>query len=113
MNFLKNFSVPDFIQICIFIALLWYSWETSQLRKWQKKQAQLTVLGLDMQRIRNHHDTGSNPTPYGEEISVIVRKIYELGKFDAKVLYANKEPLTFFGKKMKKVKNFIKNKKSH
>lgn len=110
LDFIKNLSVADYIQISIFVVLFWYSWETRQLRKWQKRQAQLTILDLDMQRVRHSSVSGGNPTPYGEKFPIIIRKIYELGKFDPKVLYspAFHNPLSFSQKVLQKIKALFK-----
>lgn len=88
LSIIKNLSVGDYIQFAILIALLWYSRETYLLRKWQKKQVQLTLLNLDMQRVKNQADLQGNPTPYGKDFPIIMREIYELGKFDLKILYS-------------------------
>lgn len=88
VDFIARLNIADYIQIAIFIALVWYSIETHLLRKWQKKQAQITLLSLDMQRVKNGAETRSNPTPYGKPFPIIVREIYELGKFDSKTLYS-------------------------
>lgn len=108
LDIIEQLRIADYIQIAIFFALLWYSWETHQLREWQKKQAQLTLLGLDMQRVKNHSENRGNPTPYGEAFPMIIRKIYEQGKFNPKVLYspAFHQPLTFWDK----TKGWFKNK---
>lgn len=98
---LGRLNTPDYIQIAILIALVWYSLETHGLRKWQKKLTQLQILQLDMQRIKTQADNiHTNPTPYGESFPIIIRKIYELGKFDPKVLYSRAfhYPLTLFQK---------------
>lgn len=87
-GFIIRLNTADYIQIAIFIALVWYSIETHLLRMWQKKQAQITLLSLDMQRVKNGAETCSNPTPYGKPFPTIVREIYELGKFDPKILYS-------------------------
>ena len=105
-DFIINLTIADGIQIFIFVILFWYSWETRQLRKWQKKQAQLTILSLDMQRVKSSSENHFNPTPYGEKFPLIIRKIYELGEFDPKVLYSRAfhQPLSFLGKASQKLK---------
>jgi len=110
LHLLKNLTVADYIQISIFVVLFWYSWETHQLRKWQKRQAQLTVLDLDMQRVRHGATSRTNPTPYGEPFPIIIRKIYERGEFDPKVLYsrAYHQPLSSTQKVLQKLKVLFK-----
>ncbi|HBX16162.1 MAG TPA: hypothetical protein DEF57_02555 [Candidatus Magasanikbacteria bacterium] len=110
INFLENLTVADYIQISIFVVLFWYSWETHQLRKWQKRQAQLTVLDLDMQRVRHGATSRTNPTPYSEPLPLIIRNIYERGKFDPKILYsrAYHQPLSFTQKVLQKLVNLFK-----
>lgn len=96
-----SLNTADYIQIAIFCALLWYSIESHFLRKWQKKQVQLTILDLDMRRVKAHAETPQfNLSPYGEDFPIIVRKIYELGKFDPKILYSRAfhQPLSFMQK---------------
>jgi hypothetical protein len=109
-EFIINLSIADCIQILIFCALFWYSWETRQLRKWQKRQVQLTILDLDMQRVRSAYENRGNPTPYGEKFPIIIRKIYELGKFNPKVLYCNgfHSPLNLTQKIAQKIKIILK-----
>jgi len=109
-NFLNKLSIADYIQISIFITLFWYSWETRQLRKWQKKQAQLTILGLDMQRVKTHSEGRINPAPYGEKFPIIIRKIYELGEFDPKIMYSPMfhQPLNIYQKSVIKIKALLK-----
>lgn len=40
------------------IAILWYSWETRELRKWQRRQAQLSVIHMEMNRVISEHANG-------------------------------------------------------
>lgn len=66
------------------------------------------ILTLDMQRVKNHADNPKiNVTPYAKPFPEIVRKIYELGEFDAKDLYAYKQPLSFCGKLWGKAKSML------
>lgn len=44
-GFIIRLNTADYIQIAIFIALVWYSIETHLLRMWQKKQAQIIKIG--------------------------------------------------------------------
>ncbi len=108
-NFLVNLNTADYIQISILIALVWYSWETHQLKKWQKKQIQLSILELEMKRKRDMSEGHSFSMKSGVFPSII-RNIYELGKFDPKELYspAFHQPLTRLGKLIKKLKNIKK-----
>lgn len=106
-EFIKEFKIADWIQICILFAIGWYSWETHLLKKWQKKQVQLTILGLEMQRKKNFKEGHAFDT--GGLFPQIIRKIYELGKFDPKEFYspAHHYPLTFFKKIFGKIKNYF------
>ncbi len=110
IEIIKNFTIADYIQISILLALLWYSLETRQLKKWQKKLTQLQILQIDMERVKNQASGCGNPTPYGEDFPIIIRKIYELGKFNPKVLYSRgfHHPITRFDK----IKHWIINLKS-
>jgi len=109
-NIINNFTIGDCIQIFILVALVWYSIETRQLRKWQKRQAQLTILELDMKRVETVATQRFNPAPYGEDFPMIIRKIYELGKFNPKTLYSRgfHKPLTFFAKTLEWIKKLFK-----
>lgn len=110
INFFKNFTIADTIQFSIFIALIWYSWETHRLKKWQKKQVLLTILELEMQRKKNLKEGCAFDT--GGLFPKIIREIYELGKFDPKELYspAHHQPLTLRKKILEKVTKFLKHK---
>jgi hypothetical protein len=110
LKFIKQLKIADWIQILILFAIAWYSWETHLLKKWQKKQVQLTILGLEMQRKKNLKEGHAFDT--GGLFPNIIRKIYELGKFDPKELYspAHHYPLTFLKKIFEKIaKIFRKN----
>lgn len=108
-NFITELKIPDFIQLAILVGLIWYSIETHFLRKWQKKQLQLAILSLDMQRIRDSIELPGNTTPYGEKFPIIIRKIYELGKFDLKFLYCEgfRGPISVSQKIMARFNNKI------
>jgi len=103
---MENLHVPDYIQIIIALAIIWYSIETHFLRKWQKKQVQLSILDMDIQRIRNQQELRGNVTPYRESFPMIIRDIYERGKFDVKILYSKNwhKPIGF----KQKIKNIFK-----
>ena len=109
LTIIKKLGIADYIQIFIFINLFWYSWETRQLRKWQKRQVQLSILEMDMQRVQNTHNQG-NPTPYAEPFPFIIRKIYETGNFDPKILYSKvfHQPLTWNSRLRNKIISFFK-----
>mgnify|MGYP001604482525 CR=1 len=97
ISYFWNFDRSDLILLMTFLAIVWYSWETRQLRKWQKKQAQLTLLSLHTQRqvaSAEHH--GRNFLPSGEDYARTVREIMEQGKFDPKLLFtpAFRDPIT-------------------
>ena len=113
IGFIDKLTMADIIQILIFVALFWYSLETRLLRKWQKKQVQLTILNLDMQRVKSTTEQRGNPTPYGEKFPIIIRKIYELGKFNPKVLYSRAfhQPISFGQKSAARIKSLFKRKK--
>ena len=97
---LQQLHPSDWILLFTFFAIVWYSWETRQLRKWQQKQVQLSIVDLDMQRVRSNAEGRGNPTPYGEAFPIIMRKIYDSGNFDPKVLYSPTyhQPLTLTGR---------------
>ena len=44
-------------------AIIWYSWETRELRKWQKRQAQLSLIHMEMNRIISEHANGPDRSP--------------------------------------------------
>ena len=102
-----NLNASDKILFVTFLAILWYSWETRQLRKWQIKQVQLTLLDLHLSRQIADEDHHSRRFfPFGEDYVRNLREIMELGKFDAKTLFSSSfhYPLT----RRAKVREFIK-----
>jgi hypothetical protein len=63
-----------------------------------------------MQRVKGSAENHFNPTPYGEDFPIIIRKIYEIGEFDPKVLYSRAfhRPLNFSQKVLLKLKSLFK-----
>ena len=52
------------IVLCLtFFAIVWYSWETRELRKWQKRQAQLSVIHMEMNYLISVHASGPERSP--------------------------------------------------
>jgi len=84
-----EFSGTDWILFFTFIVLFWYSVETHFLRKWQKKQVQLSIFNAEVQRFMNHGNLGG----LSFRFPLILRKIYELGKLDLRELYSDKQPI--------------------
>lgn len=82
-------SKTDWILFFTLIVLSWYSLETHFLRRWQKKQVQLSILNAEIDRFKNHSNLGG----LSFKIPVILRKIYELEKLDLRELYIDKNPL--------------------
>lgn len=100
INFFKAFNRSDWILFVTLVAIIWYSWETHFLRKWQKKQAQATLVNLVMQASINHEKLGNLHTLYPKPI----REIYELGKLDLRDFFSDKRPLTVIDKLKAKFK---------
>lgn len=99
-NFFKAFSGSDWILSASLVVIIWYSWETHLLRKWQKKQAQATLVNLVMQASINHDKLGNLHSLYPRPI----REIYELGKLDLRDFFSDKRPLKFTDKLKAKFK---------
>jgi hypothetical protein len=75
-------SLADTIQIGIFCALIFYTWETRKLRKWQQKQVQLTILNMELDRRGND---ALIPSYYPK----VVLEIYRDGCFDPNEMFTS------------------------
>ena len=88
-DFFKKLNAGDWILLITFLAIVWYSVEPHLLRKWQKRQAQLTLLTMHLQRqIASQEYHGHRFFPFGEDYVKAIRGIMELGKFDARTLFS-------------------------
>lgn len=105
---ISQLEISDYIQITILAALVWYSIETHLLRSWQKKQVQLSVFDIELERIRKTAESNGLRIPSVRDFPIILRKIYEIGEFNLKELYspAYHQPLSLG----QKIYIFIKNK---
>lgn len=45
------------------VAICWYSFETRELRIWQKRQAQLSVIHMQINKIISEHTNGPDRSP--------------------------------------------------
>lgn len=74
------------------VAIYWYSYETKQLRKWQTKTVQMSILELqtNIKIAQQKSLTENNPvSPYiTREFGETIRKVYEEGKLDLKDIYS-------------------------
>ncbi len=104
---IPQFNIADYIQIAILFALIWYSIETRLLRIWQKKQLQAFLFAMELERRRENNRSHGLRAPNINEFPIILRKIYETGKFDLKELYspAHHKPLLLRHKIWKWIKN--------
>lgn len=83
------------------VAILWYSFETRwlrketmELRKWQKRQAQLSVIHTEMNRVISEHANGPEHSPGAllRRWEMAQRKIIQGEDIDMRDLFdANKD----------------------
>jgi hypothetical protein len=76
-------------------AIVWYSWEIRELRKWQKRQAQLSVIHMEMNRVIGEHANGPERSPgvLLRRWEIAQRKIIQGEDINMKDLfYTNKTP---------------------
>jgi hypothetical protein len=73
------------------LAIIWYSWETWQLRKWQKRSLQMSIVDLATKiKIANQESirSGAGQSAYvTRDFPETLRKIYEEGRFDLSDIY--------------------------
>ena len=91
-DFISQLHLADYIQIAILVAIVWYSYETFKLRKWQQKNVQISILDLQ-QRIHMHKDENfhkgvqTNQNIGNKEIINMMNDILEHGKFNLRKIY--------------------------
>ena len=84
----------DTILFVTFLAIVFYSIETSRLRKWQQKSVQISILDLRQRILMHQNEMWSKNASVdrninNREIANIMNDILEHGKFDLRKLYAN------------------------
>ena len=87
-------------------AIIWSSYETRELRKWQIKNVQMSIINLQtnikiaQQKSLNE---GNPVSPYvTNNFGETIRKIYEEGKLDLKDIYSLPDRNTYWHKIIKK-----------
>ena len=74
-------TLSDWILLLTFFAIVWYSWETRQLRKWQRLQALLSIF---FEQTKDWDSGMKVRTKYPLKI----REIVETNKYDPKWAYS-------------------------
>ncbi len=91
-SWVNGLSASDWILLVTFLAIVWYSWETRQLRRWQKLQVLLTIFFEQTE----DWDSGMRVrTKYPSKLQEIVLK----HKYDPKWAYSTNWHLKSFKEK--------------
>lgn len=81
MHFFSSLSSSDWILFFTLLAVIWYSYETRRLRKWQKLQVLLTIFF----KQTDDWDSGmKSRTRFPEQLQCIIRD----GKYDPRWAYS-------------------------
>lgn len=104
LDWFKSLSSSDWILVATFLAIVWYTLETRQLRKWQKLQ---TLLSVFFEQTKDWDSAMKARTQYPNKF----REIVETGRYDPKWAYspAYHHPITWKGKLLQKIKSLFVN----